>query len=188
MLHEPVLNYEFGLQEAATKRGWQSANNYCMWVGLRGTDEPAHQLLVRPADKVLFAPLKSRQMNMIPAGCAFRVAHLFAPWRLSDADTVYLRVVEPEGIYTALLTAKSQSVSQDHLLWICPFCGTEIARETFDTRKNGLIAFWPFQLERVRAANVRPMTCPLCDKPHPSAYGLEHADDTPQEAAARAEW
>jgi hypothetical protein len=188
VLHEPVLNYDFKLPEAATKRGWQSANNYCMWVGLRTPDEPAHQLLVRPADKILFAPLKDRQMNLIPAGCAYRVTHLFAPWRLSDADTIHLRVVEPEGIYTALLTAMSQIIKQDHLLWICPSCGHEIAREAFDTRKNGLIAFWPFQLERVRAANARPATCPQCHKAHPMAYGFERDDDTPQEAAARKEW
>jgi len=188
VLHEPVLNYDFSLPEAAARGGWQSANNYCMWVGLEPVDAATYQLVVRPADKIFVLPTKPRVMHLIPAGCAYRVAHLFAPWRLSDADTIYLRVAEPEGVYTGLLTAKSQPVREDHLLWLCPHCGREIARERFDTKKNGLIAFWPFQLERVRAANAAPKTCPDCGKVHPIAYGFERAGDTPQEAASRLEW
>jgi predicted RNA-binding Zn-ribbon protein involved in translation (DUF1610 family) len=186
--NEPVLNHELSLPDAARISGWQTANNYCMWVGLQSPNEQPFQVLVRPEDKIFYMPLKQRSMHLIPAGCAYRVTHLFAPWRLSDADTIYLRVEEPEGIYTALLTALSQPVREDSVLWLCPSCGHEIAREAFDTRKNGLVAFWPFQRERVRAANAAPKTCPGCGKTHPTAYGFEREHDTPQEAAARAEW
>lgn len=185
MLHEPVLNYDFSLQDAAAKGGWQSANNYCMWVGLQAPDEPAYQLLVRRADKILSVPLKPRVMHLIDAGAPYRMAHLFAPWRQSDADTIYLRVVEPEGIYSALLTAMSQPVRNDHVVWICPSCGREAAREPYDARANGLIEFWAFQLERVRAVNAAAKPCPSCGKALPFGYGFDKEHDTPQEAAAR---
>jgi hypothetical protein len=186
VLAEPILNYDFSLAAASSADGWQIANNYCMWVGLQSPAEPPYQLLVRPEQKILFLPLKPRMMHMIPAGSPHRLAHRFAPWRICDADTIYLRVEEPEGIYTALLTATTQSVNEDHILWLCPFCGCEIAREAFDTRHNGLVAFWPFQLERVRAYNAAPKPCPGCGKTHPPAYGFDPKQDNVAEQAARA--
>jgi predicted RNA-binding Zn-ribbon protein involved in translation (DUF1610 family) len=188
VLREPLLNFDFSLQNAAAAGGWQSANNYCMWVGLQPPDAPPYQVLVRPEQKILYLPLKPRMMHLIPAGCPYRVTHRFAPWRICDADTIYLRVVEPEGVYTALLTALSQPVKQDHLLWLCPFCGHEIGREPFDTRRNGLIAFWQFQLARVREFNAAPKSCPSCGKAHPLGYGFEPGQDTAEEQAARAAW
>jgi hypothetical protein len=188
VLAEPILNYDFSLQSAAAAGSWQIANNYCMWVGLQAPEEQPYQLLVRPVDKILYLPLKPRMMHMIPAGCPHRLAHRFAPWRICDADTIYFRVVEPEGIYTALLTAMSQPVNQDHILWLCPYCGHEIAREAFDTRKNGLVAFWPFQLARVRDFNAAPKPCSGCGKPHPTAYGFDPRDDSGAEKAAREAW
>lgn len=188
MQHVPLINYEFGLFDAAAKGGWQGANNYSMWVELQAADDEPYRLLVRPDGKIRVAPTKPRMMHLIPAGCPFRITHLFAPWRMSDADTIYLRAVEPEGVFNALLAAQSQPVRQDHLVWVCPFCGHEIEREPFDTRTNGLVAFWPFHLERVRAAAAHPKTCTGCGKVHPQGYGFDRAGDTPQEAAARREW
>lgn len=188
MLHAPVLNFDFSLEESAKQPGWQIANNYCMWVGLQAeTDEP-WRLLVKPEDKILLLPMKPRMMHLIPAGCPYRMVHRFAPWRASDADTIYMRVAEPEGTYSALLTALSQPVREDAVVWICPHCGQEMGRDPFDTKKNGLVAFWDFQLQRVRAFNRAPEPCPACRRAHPLGYGFEPHDDTPEEAAARIAW
>jgi hypothetical protein len=188
VLHEPVLNYNFSLEDAAAARGWQSANNYCVWVGLQSADELPYQLLVRPEDRILAVPLKPRQMHLIAAGTPYRVTHLFAPWRQCDADSIYLRVAEPEGIYTVLMTAMSRIVSSDNLVWLCPHCGQEMEREKFDVRTKNLIEFWSFQLQRVRILNATPRSCPSCDARQPLGYGFEPEHDTPDEAAARREW
>lgn len=188
MLNAPVLNIDFSLAEAAERGGWETANNYCMWVGLQKEEDEPYRLLVRPDDKILILPLKPRMMHLIPAGCPYRLVHRFAPWRMSDADTIYVRVVEPEGVYSALLTAISQPVREDRLLWICPFCGREIDRERFDTQKHGLVAFWDFQRRRIREINRAPPTCPACGRLHPQGYGFEPASDTPGESEARKAW
>lgn len=188
MLNAPVLNFDFSLADAARRGRWETANNYCMWVGLQAEADEPYRLLVRPDDQILVLPLKPRMMHLIPANCPYRLVHRFAPWRMSDADTIFFRVAEPEGIYIAVLTALSQPVREDHLVWICPFCGQEIAREPFDTQKNGLVAFWDFQVRRLREVNRAPLACPACGRIHPTAYGFEPAADTDEERDARKAW
>jgi hypothetical protein len=188
VLHEPILNFDFSLAETSKRRGWQTANNYCMWVGLQAEGVEPYRLLVKPGDRILLLPLKPRMMHMIPAGCPYRMVHRFAPWRVSDADTIYMRVVEPEGTYTALVAALSRPVREDHLVWICPHCGHEMGREPFDSQRNGLVAFWDFHLARVREAGHAPKPCPGCGRVHPQGYGFDPVNDNAAEAAARREW
>jgi hypothetical protein len=103
---------------------------------------------------------------------------------------IYLRVAMEEGVYHTLLAATSREVKQDHLIWFCPGCGEDLRRATFDTARNGLVAFWPFMLEQVRAFNAATAQkkCGACGAVHPTCYGFDAKLDLPDEAAARAEW
>jgi predicted RNA-binding Zn-ribbon protein involved in translation (DUF1610 family) len=190
MLNEPVLNYDFPLDAVAGEGNWHQANRYSVWVGRQTKTDPPYEVIERHAQGAVRLPLQPRLMRLIPAGTPFRVTHLFAPYRASDADMIYIRAAMEEGIYHTLLAATSNDVKQDHVIWFCPHCGHEMGRETFDARRQGLIAFWPFMLDHVRAFNASPQrrTCSACGKQHPECYGFDTKLDQPNEAAARAEW
>jgi len=187
---EPVLNYDFTLPEAAADGGWREANRYCIWVGLQPLDAVPYEVLVRQPEGVMRLPAGPRTMRLIPAGTPFRVAHLFAPWHVSDADTVYLRVARDDGTYHLLVMTSGPTVDESHVVWFCPSCGGEMARESFAVKNHGLAAFWPFMRERVRAFNAAPErhVCASCGSSHPLCYGFDSRDDTGEEAAARAAW
>jgi hypothetical protein len=190
MLHEPTIYYDFPLGEAAEHGSWNQANRYSIWVGKQTPDEPPYQLIEHHPQARLRLPLRSRLMRMIPAGTPFRLEHLFAPYRVSDADTIYVRAAMPDGVYHTLLAAKGRQVTQDQLVWFCPDCGAELERAPFDTAREGLVAFWPFLLENVRAFNAAAdrRTCKACGVQHPICYGFDAKLDLPDEAAARANW
>lgn len=190
MLNEPILNYDFPLKEAATDGTWHQANRYSLWVGRQSAEEPQHEVLERHPQGLVRLPLRPRLMRLIPAGTPFRISHLFAPFRASDADMIYIRAAMQEGVYHTLLAATSREVKQDHAIWFCPKCGQEMARETFETGHHGLIAFWPFMLEKVRSFNaaLERHSCTACGHVHPPCYGFDAKLDRPDEAAARAEW
>jgi len=190
MLNEPVLNYDFPLDEAAAEGGWHQANRYSVWIGRQSAEDPPYEVLERHPQGLVRLPMRPRLMRLIPAGTPFRVAHLFAPFRASDADMIYLRVAMDEGVYHTLLAATSREVKEDHAIWFCPGCGQEMARESFATRAHGLIAYWPFLLEQARAFNRAPerQTCSACGHGHPPCYGFDAKLDQPDEAAARAEY
>jgi hypothetical protein len=189
-MDEPVLNYDFTLPEAAARGGWQEANRYSIWVGLQPPDAVPYEVQEHRPEGLLRLPVGPRTMRLIPAGMPFRVAHLFAPWHVSDADFVYLRAVRGEGIYHLLVATAGPTVDRSHAVWFCPACGVEMARESFDAKAHGLAAFWPFLLQRVRAFNAAPQrqVCVSCGARHPPCYGFEPGADTAEEAAARAAW
>jgi hypothetical protein len=189
MEHEPILNYNFPLDKAAEEGGWQQANRYSVWIGRQAESDPPYQVLERHPQGLVRLPLKPRLMRLIPAGTPFRIAHLFAPFRASDADMIYLRVAMEEGVYHTLLAATSREVKKDDLVWFCPGCGEEMRRATFDTGRHGLVAFWPFMLEEVRAFNAAParQKCGACGAVHPPGYGFDAKLDLPAEAQARGE-
>lgn len=188
MLHEPILNYDFPLDEAARRGQWQQANRYSVWIGRQGADDPPYQMLERHGQTLVRLPLKPRLMRLIPAGTPFRVAHLFAPFRASDADMIYIRAAMEEGVYHTLLAATSREVKEDRLVWFCERCGAELERLSFASGREGLIAFWPFMLAAVRAWNAAParQSCPSCGARQPLGYGFDRTLDRPEEAAARA--
>lgn len=191
MTNEPTIAYEFALDDAGAQGVWHQANNYNLWIGRQGKEDPAYRLLERRPEGIVFLPLRPRLMHTVTAGTPYRIEHLFGAWRLSDADTVYLRVAERDAVYHTLLTAMCRDVNEDFLLFLCPACAHELSRDRFDSRSRGLVAFWPFLLECVRAFNAAPeglRTCPACGHLHPPAYGFDPAADTPQEAAARIAW
>jgi hypothetical protein len=190
MQNEPVLNYDFPLREVATEGGWRQANRYSIWVGRQDANDAQHEVVERHPQGFVRLPLKPRLMRLIPAGTPFRISHLFAPFRVTDADMIYIRAAMDDGIYHTLLAATSREVKEDSVLWLCPSCGHEMGREVFSTRREGLIAFWPFMLEKVRAFNAAPErhTCSACGQKHPTCYGFDAKLDQPNEAAARAEW
>ena len=189
-MYEPVLNYDFALPEAAARGGWHEANRYCIWVGRQAPNAAPYELLERRPEGVLRLPSEARTMRFIPAGMPFRVAHLFAPWQATDADTVYLRVARDDGDYHLLVATAGPAVRESHVVWFCAACGAEMARESFAAGVHGLAAFWPFQLERVRGFNAAPdrQVCVHCGSRHPPCYGFDSRDDTVAEAAARAAW
>ena len=189
-MEEPVLNYDFTLPEAAARGGWQEANRYCIWVERRAPGATPYELLERRPEGILRVPSGPRTMRLIPARMPFRVTHLIAPWHVTDADTVYLRVVRDDGDYHLLVSTTGPTVDRSHVVWFCPECGAEMARESFATKIHGLAAFWPFMLERVRAFNAAPerQVCAACGARHPPCYGFDGRDDTAAEAAARAVW
>jgi predicted RNA-binding Zn-ribbon protein involved in translation (DUF1610 family) len=191
MSAEPVLNYDFAVAEAAESGGWRQANRYALWVGRQAQDEPLpYELLERRGETLLRCPPRPRLMHRVPAGTPHRVAHLFAPWRVSDADTIYLRYVEPEGVYHTLITATGRAVKEDRVLFVCPQCGHEMASAAFDTRPHGMASFWPFLLAQARAFNSDPSrwSCASCGTLHPACYGFEPKSDEGDEAAARRAW
>jgi predicted RNA-binding Zn-ribbon protein involved in translation (DUF1610 family) len=191
MTSEPVLNYDFAVADAAAEGGWQQANRYAIWVGRQAEDDPyPYTLLERRGDDVLKCPPRKRLMHLVPAGTPHRVAHLFAPWRVSDADTIYVRFAEPEGVYHTLITATSRAVKEDQALFLCPACGNEMGRAAFDTRPHGMASFWPFLLDQVRAFNRDRalLRCARCGAEHPAGYGFDANSDDAEEAAARPQW
>lgn len=189
MLNEPILNYDFPLAEAAAQGAWQQASRYSLWIGHQRAGDPPYQVLERYGDTLLRLPLRGRLMRLIPAGTPFRIAHLFAPFRQSDADMIYIRAALDEGVYHTLIAATSRAVKEDHLVWFCRECGTELERQRCATGSEGLNAFWPFLLDAVRQWNATPerQSCKACGAPQPLAYGFDAALDRPEEAAARAE-
>jgi hypothetical protein len=82
------------------------------------------------------------------------------------------------------------TVEQSHVVWFCPNCAREMARESFPAKQHGLAAFWPFMLAQVRAFNAAPQrhVCASCGATHTPCYGFDPKDDTAEEAAARAAW
>jgi hypothetical protein len=190
MQNEPILNYDFPLDAVAAEGNWHQANRYSVWVGRQAKTDLPYEVIEHHPQGAVRLPLRPRLMRLIPAGTPFRVTHLFAPYRASDADMIYIRAAMEEGVYHTLLAATSNEVKQDHVIWFCPHCGAEMGRETFDPRRDGLIAFWPFMLEQLRAFNASPerRICPACGKEHPDCYGFDAKLDRPNEAAARAEW
>src|SRR5579862_5390870 len=139
MQNEPILNYNFPLDAVASEGNWHQANRYSVWVGRQTATDPPYEVIERHPQGAVRLPLKSRLMRLIPAGTPFRVTHLFAPYRASDADMIYIRAAMEEGVYHTLLAATSNEVKQDLVLWFCPHCGHEMGREAFDTRRQGLI-------------------------------------------------
>jgi hypothetical protein len=99
MAHEPVLNYDFPLEETARTGGWHQASRYSLWIGLERPGDPAYQMVERHPEGLVRLPFKPRMMRLVPAGTPFRIAHLFAPFRASDADLIYLRAAMDEGTF-----------------------------------------------------------------------------------------
>ncbi len=192
MQHKPILNYDFSLDEAAATGGWKDAGKYGVWVELqpRGTTGTPYQVHEIREGGLYRLPMKSRIMHVIPGGMMYRIAHLFAPWRVSDADMIYLRAELEHGTYHSMMSAQSRTVRQDHVVWLCPNCGQEMVRASFDTAREGLLNFWPFLLGQVRIFNATPdkQLCPSCGHKHPVCYGFDRKSDTPAEAGARTEW
>ncbi|HXQ52669.1 MAG TPA: hypothetical protein VN802_16355 [Stellaceae bacterium] len=191
MSTEPVLNYDFAVADAAEEGGWRQANRYALWVGRQAQDEPRpYELLEIRGETLVRCPLRPRLMHLIPAGTPHRIAHLFAPWRVSDADTVYLRYAEPEGVYHTLITATARAVKEDRVLFVCPSCGHEMGSLAFDTRPQGMASFWPFLLAEARAFNsdAARRKCGGCGALHPVCYGFDARSDAGDEAAARQAW
>ena len=190
MRTEPVLNYDLPLDAAAAEGAWHQASRYSVWIGRQGAEDPPYQVLERHPEGLVRLPARPRMMRLIPAGTPFRIAHLFAPFRASDADMIYIRAAMEEGIYHTLLAASSREVKEDGLIWFCPGCGAEMERKPFATAREGLIAFWPFMLAEVRAFNRAParQTCRACGHRHPVCYGFDAKLDEADEAAARAAW
>jgi hypothetical protein len=190
MLNEPILNYTFPLAEAAEVGAWHQANRYSVWIGRQSPQDPPFEVVERHPQGFVRLPLKPRVMRLIPAGTPFRVAHLFAPFRASDADMIYIRAAMEEGVYHTLLAATSSEVKEDHLVWLCPSCGSEMERRRFATGREGLVAFWPFMLNEVRAFNAahERQSCKSCGARHPYCYGFDAKLDRPDEAQARAAW
>jgi hypothetical protein len=188
MLNEPILNYDFPLDEAAERGDWQQANRYSVWIGRQGPGDPPYEVLERHGEALVRLPLKPRLMRLIPAGTPFRIAHLFSPFRISDADMIYIRAAMEEGVYHTLLAATGREVKEDHLVWFCGRCGAELERRGFASGREGLIAFWPFLLDEVRQWNAAPerQVCKACGARQPLGYGFEQKLDRPEEAAARA--
>lgn len=190
MINEPILNYDFPLREAAAGGEWHQANRYSLWVGRQAPSDPPYEVVESHPQGLVRLPPKERLMRLIPAKTPFRIKHLFAPFRASDADMVYIRAAMEDGVFHTLLGASSNEVREDAVVWICPHCGKEMRRTTFETRRHGLIAFWPFMLEQVRAFNASPaqQKCGACGERHPLCYGFDAKLDQTDEAAARAEW
>ena len=190
MLNEPILNYDFPLEQTAREGGWHQANRYSLWIGRQTAAEPPYQVVERHPQGFVRLPLKPRLMRLIPAGTPFRIAHLFAPFRRSDADMIYIRAALEEGVYHTLLAATSREVKEDQLVFLCPACGHEMESRSFATGRNGLVAFWPFMLEEVRAFNAAAarQVCAACGQRHPPAYGFDQKLDSADEAAARVAW
>ncbi len=190
MRHEPILNFDFPLDETAAEGVWHQASRYSVWMGRQSKGAPPYQMVERHAEGFVRLPPRPRLMRVVPAGTPFRLAHLFAPFRISDADLIYIRAEMEAGSYHVLLAATGREVTEDAVAWFCPTCGIELAQKGFATGRHGLNAFWPFLLDEARAFNVVPdrQVCASCGAHHPVCYGFDAKLDRPDEAVARAEW
>lgn len=192
-MSDPILAYVFPFKESETATGnWDRSLDFTVWSEVRAHDEPPLTLweLVGQG-QVRRVPEKHDLMHIIHAGTYFHLEHIFGYWRRSDADTIFFRTVQPEGVYYALVLGGMTAIyEKDAIAWVCPQCGTLMCEAEARTGQQGQGLFNAFEKERVAYFNSDPAAriCPKCATPHPYAYRFPRADDSPEEAAARKQW
>lgn len=187
-MDEPVLHLSFPLRrpEAAFGR-WAAAGDHHIWHARFAPDHPPLEVWEWHNAGILRLPVTDHALNMIAAGTPYHIEHLFGFWRISAADTNWVRSVQQDGVYHVMLVGGLNGASvAEQTLWFCPGCGSELLRHRL-ARGGDPDGYWRAQLELVRAfnADAARRTCKKCMTVHPTVYGFDPVADTAEEAGAR---
>jgi rubredoxin len=171
--------------------GWHEASRYQIWTRAFDVAQPELTMVEIRPEGLIAIPGRSRLFHVAPAGIPHHIKHLYGFYRISESDTMFIRIENDASIaYTLIVGMHSPDYKNDAYAWFCPNCGAELQRVNFQTKRYGMTAFWDAATERARAfnADVAARTCKACGHVHPLAYGFEESGDTAEEAAARADW
>ncbi len=187
-MEEPVLSLTFPLRASGVPFGaWAASGDHHIWHGRFAPDHPALEVWEWREAGIVRLPLADNALNMIPAGTPFHIEHLFGFWRVSAADTNWVRSVQADGVYYVMLVGGLNGADvAEEAAWFCPGCGGELVRHRL-ARGGDPARYWHAQLDRVRAFNADngARTCRSCGTVHPAVYGFDPASDTADEARAR---
>lgn len=171
--------------------GWNEASRYQIWTRSYPLGAPELTMLeLRPAGLIAI-PGRARLFHVVPAGVPYRVKHLFGFYRISESDTMFLRVENADSVaYTMIVGTHAPEYTADVYAWFCPDCGAELRKVPFETRRFGTARYWSGATARAREfnADLAARRCANCGGVHPVSYGFDETQDTPDEAAARAAW
>ena len=67
MRHEPILNYDFPLDETAAEGVWHQASRYSVWMGGQSKGAPPYQMVERHAEGFVRLPPRPRPRPPPPA-------------------------------------------------------------------------------------------------------------------------
>ena len=185
---DPILHYRFALDNPDTPIGtWAACGDHHIWHARFAPDHPPLETWEMHKAGIVRLPLKDHTLNMIPAGTPYHIEHLFGFWRVSAADTIWLRSMQTDAAYHVMLIGgvNGPNVAEE-TVWYCPGCGRDMVRHKHD-RGGAPEAYWKTQLGHVRTFNgdVLARTCMSCGAVHPVVYGFFPDDDRPDEASAR---
>jgi hypothetical protein len=186
----PVLDDEVPLAGADQRGQWTRAGQNYVWSRFVPAGGVKIELYERFDEGIVRVPVVERAVHVIPAGRPYRLEHVYGFWRVTEADTVYLRTPAPGGDAYMLITGTSyDTYMNDRVFWVCGTCGAELAPLTIP-KSAGLNALLAQSLQAVRAFNddVPARTCARCRNVHRPAYGMDVVADSDAEAAARTAW
>lgn len=186
----PVLDESVPMAEADPNGQWTKAGDNYVWSRFVPAGGPELELFELIEGRVAKVPVVLRALHAIPTGRPYRLAHVYGFWRVSGADTMFVRSPAPGGAAYMLITGTSyRTYTEDRVFWMCPHCGRELTGVTVPKSKglNGLLTG---TATAVRAFNADPgaRTCAACGTVHPPAYAMEPAADGDVEATARQTW
>lgn len=190
MTRMPVLDDGAPMAEAGPNGQWKKAGENYVWSRCVPPGGPELDLFERFDEGVVRVPVVERAVHVIPTGRPYRLAHVYGFWRMTGADTMYVRSPAPGGAAYMLLTGTSyDTYTEDRVFWACPKCGRELSGVAIPKRMGlgGLLA-QTAKAVRVFNADAAARTCPGCGTLHPPAYAMEPEADDEIEAAGRLAW
>jgi hypothetical protein len=186
----PVLDDGAPMGNADPNGQWKKAGQNYVWSRFVPDGGPELALFERFDEDVVRVPVVERALHVIATGRPYRLAHVYGFWRVTGADTLFVRSPAPGGAAYMLLTGTSYGTyTEDRVFWACPQCARELSAVTIP-KSAGLNGLLTQTAKAVRAFNADAVlrTCPGCGAVHPAAYATQPADDDPVEAAGRQVW
>lgn len=186
-MRKPDLSYDAPMGGDGS---WTHAGGYSIWSKTVGEGESALDLWEGRASQAPH-PAAPYALHNIAAGTPHRLSHVLGFWRISQGDTIFLKVSEGTKVhYSLALTTGAPQYRVDRLAWYCRRCGVPLRESEFETNRLGLDAFWDWALVQVRAFNADASlrVCANCGDLHVLGYGVAAPLDTPDERSARERW
>lgn len=173
-----------------TPSRWERHGDYSIWCGGSASGSAVYVLNEWRDNRVLAVPRRDAHpvMHRIAAGTPFEVERLFGFWMSLDVDSVWIDTSVSGRQRCALVVGGTKGKPADAAcLWICPKCGTPLARSSFAIERQRFERFLGFAQDRVRMFNAdeRVRRCPSCAAVHPPSYGFYMEEDGEAEQAAR---
>ncbi len=187
-MEEPVLSLNFALRAPDMPFGrWAASGDHHIWHARFPLDHPPLEVWEWRDAGIVRLPIADNALNMIPAGTPYHIEHLFGFWRLSAADTNWVRSVQEDGVYHVMLIGGLDGADvAEETVWFCPGCGGALVRHRH-AKGGDPESYWRTQLDHVRAfnADAASRTCTSCGTVHPAVHGFDPAADSSDEARAR---